>query len=98
MYSNQVKEKMKKIIVIGSLISAILMSCTHNPQATSQSDGKQKLGDFNIKVIDDCEYIEYSHGFQEYAVYSITHKGNCKFCIERQENMFDKFLKQLGIK
>lgn len=35
-------------------------------------------------TIDGCEYLEYvSQG--AYANYQITHKGNCKYCIERLE-------------
>ena len=33
-----------------------------------------------VVVIDNCEYIQY----QNYGGYkSITHKGNCKFCLAR---------------
>lgn len=32
-----------------------------------------------VVVIDSCEYIQ----FQNYAYKSITHKGNCKFCLDR---------------
>lgn len=32
-----------------------------------------------IVVIEDCEYIQY----QNYAYKSITHKGNCKYCLAR---------------
>lgn len=34
-----------------------------------------------IRVIDDCEYLE----FKGYQTYSLTHKGNCKFCIQRNK-------------
>ena len=37
-----------------------------------------EIGDYTIKEIDGCEYIEYRKGSGETAVYSLTHKGNCK--------------------
>lgn len=75
------KNDMKKIIVIGSLLSILLISC-NNPQADGNTQVSQ-LGDFKVKIIDGCEYIEYSAGFAEQSVYSLTHKGNCKSCEER---------------
>ena len=39
--------------------------------------------DYSIKTIDSCEYIEVDYGFVDNRVYSLTHKGNCKFCLAR---------------
>lgn len=36
------------------------------------------IGDYSIREIEGCEYIEYKKGTGESSVYSITHKGNCK--------------------
>jgi hypothetical protein len=35
------------------------------------------IGDYSIKVIDGCEYIELDMGRGKTRVYSLTHKGNC---------------------
>ena len=35
------------------------------------------IGDYSIKVIDGCEYIELDEGGGNTRVYSLTHKGNC---------------------
>ena len=37
------------------------------------------IGDYNIIIIDGCEYIEYDNNavLADWRVYSITHKGNC---------------------
>ena len=35
------------------------------------------IGDYTIKMIDGCEYIEFDRGGGEGRVYSLTHKGNC---------------------
>jgi hypothetical protein len=43
--------------------------------------------EFHIKEIEGCEYIVYtwstpgSNGY----VYSLTHKGNCKYCLNRKK-------------
>lgn len=64
------------------LMSCLFIACEYNPQPTGNTT-TTKLGDYDVKVIDECEYIEYSHGLGESRVYSITHKGNCKFCAKR---------------
>ena len=38
---------------------------------------------YNIKTIDSCEYIEVDSGIGDYYRYTLTHKGNCKFCLAR---------------
>lgn len=75
---------MKKFTFL--LVAITLASCTLNPQPSGTTT-TSKLGDYTIKIIDDCEYIEYSAGIGESRVYSITHKGNCKFCTKRQDKI-----------
>lgn len=73
---------MKKVILI--LVIILIVSCQTSP--TSSLPTKEKpLGDFVVRVVDSCEYIEFSGGLMETSVYSITHKGNCKFCKERNK-------------
>ncbi len=73
---------MKKLILLGVIALAII-SCEHyNPQPYGGAT-VTKYGDYNVKVIDSCEYIEFTNGISESAVYSLTHKGNCKFCKSR---------------
>ena len=53
-----------------------------------ESDTKVSTETHNIYktvVIDSCEYIEYDYGIVDSRVYSITHKGNCKYCIGRNK-------------
>lgn len=61
-------------ITLGLLILA-LVSCNPETQGGNQS---HKNGDFTIKIIDGCEYIEFDDGIFDQRVYSLTHKGNCK--------------------
>ena len=58
------------LVVIGILITTTFTSCKP----------KVKTEKFSIRVIDSCEYIEYYDGFNNSEIYSITNKGNCKFC------------------
>lgn len=64
------------------LAAVILLGC--NPQPEKRSPEKSN-GDFKIKIIDSCEYIEYDYGVLDQRVYSLTHKGNCRFCAERKQ-------------
>lgn len=62
---------MKKILII---LTLGLLSC--EPQVPNQSQSKQ-FGDYKIKIIEDCEYLEYDNGIFDKRVYSLTHKGDC---------------------
>ena len=64
------------------LVTVIFYSC--NPQPENGSS-ETRNGDYVTKVIDSCEYIEYDNGILKCRVYSLTHKGNCKFCAERSK-------------
>ena len=64
------------------LVSVCLFSC-QVPQGQSE---KKTDRNYTIKVIDSCEYIECDYGIFDQRVYSLTHKGNCKFCAERSLN------------
>lgn len=48
---------------------------------------------FKIIVVDSCEYIlGYTHSYNGGPV--LTHKGNCKFCAERQRKLLNSYLTQ----
>ena len=77
---------MKKLLIL-SLLFSILCSCANE---TDNSKTKHKPTDKNYKaigtdgksytviVIDSCEYVT--------RFYKLAHKGNCRFCKERNEN------------
>lgn len=72
-----------KILILAMLV--ICFSCVDNtPQGSSVE--KTKEG-YSIKTIDSCEYIEYDYGVLDQRVYSLTHKGNCKYCAERAKKL-----------
>lgn len=70
------------IAVYAMLVAVIFCGC--NPQPENGSS-ETINGDYVTKVIDSCEYIEYDYGIFDQRVYSLTHKGNCKFCAERSK-------------
>ena len=44
-----------------------------------------EFDEYTVRMIGDCEYIEYEYGFKGGAgySYSITHKGDCKNSIHK---------------
>ena len=77
---------MKKLLIL-SLLFCMLCSCANE---TDNSKTKYKPTDknynaigtdaqnYSIIVIDSCEYFK--------GYYILAHKGNCRFCKERNEN------------
>ena len=61
------------------LVAVIFCGCDKPKGKIIQKDG------FTIKIIDSCEYIEVDSGIGDYYRYTLTHKGNCKFCEERSK-------------
>ena len=77
---------MKKLLIL-SLLFSILCSCaneTDNSKTKYQPTGKndKAIGTdaqpYEIIVIDSCEYVK--------GYYRLAHKGNCRFCKERNKN------------
>jgi hypothetical protein len=60
-------------------ITLFFFSCYDQPK------GERVQGNgYQIVVVDNCEYIEVKSMIgTDMGYYSLTHKGNCKFCIER---------------
>jgi hypothetical protein len=47
----------------------------------------------DIILVDSCEYITYSIGF-DYGLFA--HKGNCKFCEKRMDKRFEDLYNRLN--
>lgn len=57
------------------IASILFLGCeTQSSHQRIETDG------YTIITIDSCEYIEVNEGILDQRVYSLTHKGNCKFC------------------
>ena len=67
------------------LVSVIFFSCSTpnenitNPKENITNPKEYTIDKMNygIVIIDSCEYIIYGR--------KLTHKGNCKYCIERNK-------------
>jgi hypothetical protein len=78
---------MKKIMLLA--LTALMMVGCNQPETIDT------IEDLNIKIvnIDSCEYIKCcTYGFNSY-VYS--HKGNCRFCKERQQKELKELVEQI---
>jgi predicted small secreted protein len=80
--------KNKTSILVGTrhffyalLVAVIFCGCNATDGAGNDMKPEQT---YEIKVIDSCEYIYVScRPFDR--TFSLTHKGNCKFCAERSK-------------
>lgn len=71
---------MRKTLII--LILIILYSCETKNVNIQSTETKINGRPIQIYVIDGCEYIGNVYGGHgDWA----THKGNCKFCIQREK-------------
>lgn len=63
------------------LVAVIFSSCNNN---TGINGDKVPLGNRTIQTIDydNCEYVY----LRRYGSVTITHKGNCNYCMERAKN------------
>jgi uncharacterized protein YchJ len=72
------------------LVAAIFCSCGSEtqykqPQEKQVTVNEENLADsrYDILILDSCEYIVFAWVPRDDHV--ITHKGNCKFCVERSK-------------
>lgn len=70
---------MKHLIII--ILLVFVSSCSNDQQQIPKKTTQCNLSNPKIVEIDSCEYIQYHN----YLYESITHKGNCKYCIERNK-------------
>lgn len=71
---------MKKLLLL-ALLAMIMVGCDE-PDEPATITTKESL---KIVNIDSCEYIKcYTYGINTYVY---THRGNCRFCAERNKKM-----------
>lgn len=73
-----------KIIVALVFIVAIILAVLLLTSCGEGHPSKNIAYGYKIIVIDSCEYIQYSYGF--------AHKGNCRFCLERNKKLIKEQL------
>lgn len=69
---------MKKIVLL-ALLTMIMVGCDKK-----HSDGTYEPCRYKVYVIDSCEYVGVCEGTQNDF---LAHKGNCRFCKERNERI-----------
>lgn len=78
-------KRLKNIIILLSLVVVTTLAiigcdgCTFDEKQQME----YRLEHSKIIVIDSCEYIEYNDYKGNVKDYSLTHKGNCKYCQAR---------------
>lgn len=73
---------MKKIILL-ALTALMVVGCLSKKEKDSNGTA------YDVHVIDSCEYIDGGH------LYGVGHKGNCRFCEERDSIKWEKRKKEL---
>ena len=69
---------MKQLIIL--FAAAMLIGCNYDHDRSNDVINNDHFNDYEVVVIDSCEYIEYA-SYRD--ILEVTHKGNCKFCTER---------------
>lgn len=69
---------MKKLLVL--LMVVIFLSGCETTIESSKIKETYNGSSIQVYTIDSCEYIVLNHDYR-----SLTHKGNCKFCKQRNK-------------
>lgn len=71
---------MERIFIFIMVIIAVAISSCKNTVTQTELPDRYRGCAVDVLVIDSCEYITIAGG-----ECSLTHKGNCKFCAERNK-------------
>lgn len=69
---------MKKLLLLLALLATMMVGCENEEGRNYATDERGYT--YKVTVIDSCEYIYTPY-------YKLAHKGNCKFCAERNKRM-----------
>ena len=68
---------MKKLLLL-ALLATMMVGCKDEKGRNYATDEREYT--YEVTVIDSCEYICTPY-------YKLAHKGNCKYCLERNKKM-----------
>ena len=89
---------MKKFILL-ALIVLMMIGCEDVNKEPTYPRYVKKSNDVKFVVIDSCEYIinkeKYAFAYTDNVYETYTHKGNCRFCKERDSIKWEKRKKEL---
>lgn len=62
------------------LFLLLLVGCSNNEQNPPEVKTTAKFYEYELIIIDSCEYLVFGRNSEHYHVstHTITHKGNCK--------------------
>ena len=74
-------------LILLALTAIMMVGCDENMKDKPNNVMFVKGNEYNVEVIDSCEYIisYLSGGFPTGSF--LVHKGNCKYCQERMRKM-----------
>lgn len=73
---------MKKLALLLTVV--LLSACNYTTTVEKKNSIETMNGKpITVVVFDDCEYV----GFFDGSGYSYTHKGNCKYCLTRLDQI-----------
>ena len=76
---------MKKLIIL-ALLAVVMAGCEKSPNKTLQERIDESYARRTF-IVDSCEYIAFWK--------SSTHKGNCRFCVERRKAELRELLREI---
>lgn len=76
--------KKKKVVKVLSLLALTFAMCGCNPVDNAYIVGSKV---YYTITIDDCEYVKSGKYF--------THKGNCRYCVERRKKEQEELVQRL---
>ena len=76
---------MEKIILL-ALTALVMVGCVEK-DSNGHITINTGIENPNISIIDSCEHVGWGHG--------LAHKGNCRFCEERDSIKWEKRKKEL---
>ena len=77
---------MKKLLFLCLLILTACAEKNHDGSVRLRKSNNVVLGQPVEFVMDSCEYVKYDR--------SITHKGDCSFCVKREEERIRRILRE----
>lgn len=72
-----------KVIITLVYLITIILTVLLLASCEEEKPKENYINGYHIVVIDSCEYIRKTIGYSGY----MAHKGNCRFCAERNRRM-----------
>lgn len=82
----------KSVLMVGLLASLFFVAFRVVQIGCKPVDKKESsMNEYEIEIIDACEYVKKFH--TSHTGYTFAHKGNCKYCMERNKQMVNECIR-----